>query len=528
VQEGTESENPEEVILFSGGLDSLGGAVQQSVLDGQKVVLVHHQSTDAMETRRQDLMNSLVEKSQQPPIYIPVSIRKDKSLSHEYTQRSRSFLYAALGTTVAQMWNLSRIRFYENGVVSLNLPICGEVVGARATRTTHPRVLDGFARLFSEIAGREFSVENPFLWKTKTEVLELIGSAGCSELIQYTTSCTRTREMTIAKPHCGACSQCIDRRFAVLAAGLESADPESEYRVELLCGERNKEDSLAMLVSYIQMAREISTMDTGGFFAYYGEVSRVLPYIGDSPDAAAAKIFELHQRHARKVLEVIKKGIAKNAPQLASGELPETCLLRLASGSSWATGQEQPESELGNYVFRRRGEMWEIRFAGGEIFNLRQSKGLDYLCIFLSNPGKEITAMELYSRASAKLAQHSLSESGPGSEVEGVLLEQGLTVSGEDGEEVLDDKALKEYKKRISDLEYLKKIAEESGDLDTAERHQQEIDAIEQQRRQATGLGGRKRRIGDNPPRLSHVILYRQGLSCASPRFSRTAQKTGK
>ncbi len=280
MQEGTESENPEEVILFSGGLDSLGGAVQQSVLDGQKVVLVHHQSTDAMETRRQDLMNSLVEKSQQPPIYIPVSIRKDKSLSHEYTQRSRSFLYAALGTTVAQMWNLSRIRFYENGVVSLNLPICGEVVGARATRTTHPRVLDGFARLFSEIAGREFSVENPFLWKTKTEVLELIGSAGCSELIQYTTSCTRTREMTIAKPHCGACSQCIDRRFAVLAAGLESADPESEYRVDLLSGERNKEDSLAMLVSYIQMSREISTMDTGGFFAHYGEVGRVLQYMG--------------------------------------------------------------------------------------------------------------------------------------------------------------------------------------------------------------------------------------------------------
>jgi hypothetical protein len=72
-----------------------------------------------------------------------------EDLNREYTQRSRSFLYAALGATVAAMVGRDRIRFYENGVVSLNLPVSAQAIGARATRTTHPRVLNGFAELFT-------------------------------------------------------------------------------------------------------------------------------------------------------------------------------------------------------------------------------------------------------------------------------------------------------------------------------------------------------------------------------------------
>ena len=73
-------------------------------------------------------------------------MNKDKALGREYTQRTRSFLFAALGVTFARMSGLDRLRFYENGVVSLNLPPSPQVVGARASRTTHPRVLGGFTR----------------------------------------------------------------------------------------------------------------------------------------------------------------------------------------------------------------------------------------------------------------------------------------------------------------------------------------------------------------------------------------------
>jgi hypothetical protein len=32
-----------------------------------------------------------------------------------------------------------RFSFYENGVVSINPPLAGDIVGGRATRTTHPK-----------------------------------------------------------------------------------------------------------------------------------------------------------------------------------------------------------------------------------------------------------------------------------------------------------------------------------------------------------------------------------------------------
>lgn len=46
------------------------------------------------------------------------------------------FLYAALAV------GRDSLRVYENGVVGLNLPLVGQLVGSRASRTTHPRSLD--------------------------------------------------------------------------------------------------------------------------------------------------------------------------------------------------------------------------------------------------------------------------------------------------------------------------------------------------------------------------------------------------
>ena len=97
-----------------------------------------------------------------------------------------------------------------------------QVVGAKATRTTHPKTIRGFEALLSLVAGRRFQVDNAFLWKTKSDVVELIAKAGCAELIAESISCTHTWDITNEQSHCGYCSQCIDRRFAVMAAGQET------------------------------------------------------------------------------------------------------------------------------------------------------------------------------------------------------------------------------------------------------------------------------------------------------------------
>jgi hypothetical protein len=65
------------------------------------------------------------------------------------------------------------------------------VVGARATRTTHPQALAGFRRILSAVLGQPFDVSNPYAWITKSEVIERIVQSGCADLITHTRSCTR-------------------------------------------------------------------------------------------------------------------------------------------------------------------------------------------------------------------------------------------------------------------------------------------------------------------------------------------------
>ena len=139
----------EEVILFSGGIDSLGGAVQECLQSARKVVLVSHRPVDKVYSRQRRLATEIASRITDPqrrPFHIAIEVNKGKKLGRDFMQRSRSFLFAAVAAVVAQALQLSRIRFYENGVVSLNLPLSPQAIGARATRTTHPQVLAGFAR----------------------------------------------------------------------------------------------------------------------------------------------------------------------------------------------------------------------------------------------------------------------------------------------------------------------------------------------------------------------------------------------
>jgi hypothetical protein len=153
----------EQVLLFSGGLDSLGGAIQESILEQRRVALVSHRSNPRISNRQTRLVQELHGVSKHSPLHVPVWVHQQGSAGREYTQRSRSFLYASLAFAVARGFGLDRIRLYENGVVSLNLPISEQAIGGRATRTTHPKVLSGFAKLFSYLIQQTFAVENPFL-----------------------------------------------------------------------------------------------------------------------------------------------------------------------------------------------------------------------------------------------------------------------------------------------------------------------------------------------------------------------------
>ena len=349
---GTSGFQAEEVVLFSGGLDSLGGAIQETIAKKKSVALVSHRSNPKIDNRQRAVLDDLrAKRLSSRPFHVPVWINKEKALGREYTQRTRSFLYASLGAVIARSFDLWRIRFYENGIVSINLPISPQVVGARATRTTHPQVLNGFSDLFSAIFGKPFAVENPFRWMTKAEVVKSIRDRDCGDLIKHTMSCTHVWEMTTLKTHCGTCSQCIDRRFGTLAAGCpDSEDPEEMYNVDLLRGERPPGDSRTMLESYVRTAKRVKDMPDSAFFTEFGEVHRVTSQIrGMNVDEAATEILALYKRHAAEVDGVIAEGIRDHAQDISDGKVSNTSLLILALPDKYkrpATREEPPSTPL--------------------------------------------------------------------------------------------------------------------------------------------------------------------------------------
>src|SRR5262249_8050253 len=232
----------EEVVLFSGGLDSLGGAVREILRERHKGALVSHRPANQVYRRQGELVRQLerhLPGRRLRPLHVAVEVNKGQELTSDFMQRSRSFLFAALAAVTARLFGLRRVRFYENGILSLNLPISGQVLGARATRSTHPVVLGGVSRLFPLLFGCDFAVENPFLWESKAEVLSAIRAAGVGELCAAAVSCVHTMGQTQAQTHCGGCSQCVDRRLAALAAGLGPfEDPPSRYASDVLTAPR--------------------------------------------------------------------------------------------------------------------------------------------------------------------------------------------------------------------------------------------------------------------------------------------------
>ncbi len=337
---------PDEVILFSGGLDSFAGTVEELVAHGKKVALVSHRSASKITEAQNYLIGRLRRRfGADRVLYVPVRANLKDDLGKEPTHRTRSFLFAAIGAVTGHLLDRQRMFFFENGVVSLNLPQVGQVVGARATRTTHPQALAGFRRILSAVLGQPFDVSNRYAWITKSEVVERIVQGGCADFIRHTRSCTRVHAMTKLHPHCGQCSQCIDRRFAILAAGQEQEDPAEAYEVDLLLGGRGPGPDREMALAYIRSASKIGQMTDVDFFAHYGETSRIVSHFNEPAETVARRIYELHRRHAAAVCRVFDAGLNANKADIRNGSLLPDCLVPLVAGQrSEATSYPAPTS----------------------------------------------------------------------------------------------------------------------------------------------------------------------------------------
>jgi 7-cyano-7-deazaguanine synthase in queuosine biosynthesis len=322
----------ERVTMFSGGLDSLAGVVQDCKA-GKSLMLVSHSPVGSTLSRQTELYDKLKGKFSNPLEHVPVVINKKKNLGNEFLQRTRSFLFSAIGTIIAETIKADGVRFYENGIVSLNLPVADEVLRARASRTTHPQTLKLYSEFYSLITEREFIVDNPFIFKTKADVIEVIKENQAHDLIQHSCSCAHTGYFQSSSQwHCGTCSQCIDRRVAILASSAEEFDPITDYKENVFTGKRKEGYEKNMAVGFTRHALELRKMSEfeieSKFSLQLARASRYFP----QKSKAKLEFVKMHKKHAESVFKVLSSQIAENSDKLLAGELDKTCMLSLVSG----------------------------------------------------------------------------------------------------------------------------------------------------------------------------------------------------
>ena len=323
-------------MLFSGGLDSLAGAVEAALGRGERLALVSHRASPMVASFQNRLVKALRERAGHDRLlHFSVGVTKGGMKAVEFTQRTRSFLFAVLGFLVAHLFNRETVSFYENGVVSLNLPLASHVVGSRATRTTHPKVLHNFSTIFSQVAERDFRVGNPFYWKTKADIVRCIAEFGCGHLIPATFSCASVREATkLSGRHCGICSQCLDRRFGVLAADCGHLEPSTIYDVDLFRGEREPGLDAILAESYVLAASRHAHSSESAFLARHAEILRAVPHLERlSITQGVNRLHQLHQKHGQAVMSVVDWATAGSDTIAARLALPDSSLLAMIMGS---------------------------------------------------------------------------------------------------------------------------------------------------------------------------------------------------
>jgi hypothetical protein len=177
-------------------------------------------------------------------------------------------------------------------------------------------------------------------------------------------------------------------------------------------------------------------------------------------DDTAADGFAADARDAHR-----RVGLIGDPPPLAPW--PDVQVVRSAAPSTDA-------------VLAHEGSTWAATF-GGDTRRLRDSKGMRDLAVLLARQGHEVHCLELVG---------------------------GVDVGGGHGP-ALDDRARRDYQRRIGDLHHEIDEARAANDPVRAERAETELDALVEQLSHAFGLSGRSRVSGSAAERARSTVTTR-------------------
>lgn len=213
-----------QVNLFSGGMDSLIGAVDFLAANPNDHIYLssHYDHYMGGPKTDQKIVRSALERKYGSAVkYNPsVMISPGPGQSVEMSCRSRSLMFLALATIVATYAKCDVV-VPENGSVSLNFPLSPSRRASCSTRTTHPLFITRYQQIINHL-GIDIKVYNPYEFCTKGEMLHNCADKEfLMEIVHLSNSCGK-RNMhqqmydNSKASHCAHCMPCMYRKAALI------------------------------------------------------------------------------------------------------------------------------------------------------------------------------------------------------------------------------------------------------------------------------------------------------------------------
>jgi 7-cyano-7-deazaguanine synthase in queuosine biosynthesis len=408
----TELQDPDSVLLLSGGIDSLC-AVIQALDAGRRPVLVSQSAADHVFPQQEKLIEEIQRRYpgwRIPWLAFDIHGKDGDPISNSL--RSRGFLFAALGMATAGKLGLGDVALADNGYVSINPAISAQLVGSLASRGTHPTFLALLNRLAAMIFA-PVTVTNPLATQTRTDCLRRLDANGHGDLIALTRSCGKHRGRSTAVPHCGGCSQCVDRRFAVVASGLEAYDPADRYGIEIFAGAIPEGEPRTIATSFVEFARRTQASTDDALVLEHPELLDCVTPGSQDPKRDMERAIDVLRLHADDVIGAFGRMVSKHARDIASGTVHPKSLLGLMHPATIApppatavavpdnserhTGDRDTESKNAMHLHHK---VWHITFQG-EKATVPAPRGMLQIALLLKHESQPLDVIAL-SRCEAR------------------------------------------------------------------------------------------------------------------------------
>jgi hypothetical protein len=145
--------------------------------------------------------------------------------------------------------------------------------------------------------------------------------------------------------HCGRCSQCIDRRFAITAAGLLAYDSEADYVSDVFVGPSKEGSEKNMAVDYARHGIELGRRSESELATLFNaELTRAVRYEPKRSESAE-RLISVHKRHGEVVTQVLQQKIIEHAAKLVEGAIDDTSMLALVIGKKHVEDTSQVAAE---------------------------------------------------------------------------------------------------------------------------------------------------------------------------------------